>query len=242
LPARKNKALRAVSRDSHLPASQRKSGSEKEPKANIAHAKMTTSVASKTRDVRNETGVRRSQPTVAWLASLSVLREFGVLAVFALFTAILTWPYVIRMRDVVVDTGDPYLITWIMWWDYHQTFTSPLHLFDANVFYPLKYSLAFSENSYGIAMLFFPLYALGVAPLTVHAIAMFLGFVFCGYGAFRLGRTLTGSVAVGWVAGIVFAFVPFFSRPGYLLFLKPWCCSCAGAAGLGPSGSGLRFS
>lgn len=196
----------------------------KEPKANIAHAKMTTSVASETRDLPDETSEKRPRSRLARLASLSVVREFGVIFVFALFTTILTWPYVTRLRDVVVDTGDPYLITWIMWWDYHQTFTNPLHLFDANVFYPLKYTLAFSENSYGIAVLFFPLYALGVAPLTVHAIAMFLGFVFCGYGAFRLGRTLTGSVAVGWVAGVVFAFVPYrFNQMSQVAYLfSPW--------------------
>ena len=185
---------------------------------------MTTWVAAETLDYRDDSSQERARSRLARLASLRLVRELGVIFVFCLFTAILTWPYVIRMRDVVVDTGDPYLITWIMWWDYHQTFTNPLHLFDANVFYPLKYSLAFSENSYGIAVLFFPLYALGVAPLTVHAIAMFLGFVFCGYGAFRLGRTLTGSVAVGWVAGIVFAFVPYrFNQMSQVAYLfSPW--------------------
>ena len=35
--------------------------------------------------------------------------------------------------------------------------------------------------------------ALGAQPLTVHAVAMFFGFATCGYGAFRLARTLTGS-------------------------------------------------
>lgn len=185
---------------------------------------MTTSVASQTRDLRDETSKKRPPSRLARLASLSVVREFGVILVFCLFTAILTWPYVMHLRDVVVDKGDPYLITWIMWWDYHQTFTHPFQLFHTNIFYPLKYTLAFSENSYGIALLFFPLYALGMAPLTVHAIAMFLGFVFCGYGAFRLGRTLTGSVGVGWVAGIVFAFVPYrFNQMSQVAYLfSPW--------------------
>jgi hypothetical protein len=136
-------------------------------------------------------------------------RELLVFATFCLFTAILTWPYVTRLRDAVVDPGDPYLISWILWWDYHQTFTDPLNLFHSNLFYPLRYTLAFSEHSYGIALFFFPLYALGVPPLTVHAVAMFFGFVTCGYGAFRLARTLTGSNGVAWVAGIIFAFVPF---------------------------------
>ena len=138
-----------------------------------------------------------------------VAHEFLVLLAFCLFTAVLSWPYVARLRDAVIDEGDPYLIAWIIWWDYHATFTDPLNLFHANIFYPYRYTLAFSEHSYGIAMLFFPLFAVGLRPLTVHAIAMFFGFVFCGYGAFRLARTLTGSEAVGWVAGIIFAFVPY---------------------------------
>ncbi|MBA2501889.1 MAG: hypothetical protein H0V27_03325 [Pyrinomonadaceae bacterium] len=35
----------------------------------------------------------------------------------------------------------------------------PLHLFHANIFFPYRYTLAFSENDYGIAMLFFSLSA-----------------------------------------------------------------------------------
>jgi hypothetical protein len=136
-------------------------------------------------------------------------REVLIFLVFCLFTAVLTWPYVTCLRDAVVDAGDPYLVSWILWWDFHQTFTDPLHLFHANLFYPLRYTLAFSEHSYGISLLFFPLYALGARPLTVYAVALFLGFATCGYGGFRLGRTLTGSTATAWIAGIIFAFVPF---------------------------------
>jgi hypothetical protein len=137
------------------------------------------------------------------------LHDLFVVLAFCALTAALTWPYVNYLRDVVADPGDPYLVSWILWWDYHQTFKDPLNLFHANLFYPLRYTLAFSEHCYGIAFLFFPLFALGFRPLTVHAVAMFLGFALCGYSAFRLARTLTGSQAAGWVTGIVFAFVPF---------------------------------
>lgn len=146
----------------------------------------------------------------AGLPSLRRLaREVSIFFAFFLFTSVVTWPYVTQLRDGVVDPGDPYLISWILWWDYHQTFTDPLNLFHSNLFYPLRYTLAFSEHSYGISLLFFPLFALGARPLTVYSVAMFFGFVTCGYGAFRLARTLTGSNGAGWVAGIIFAFVPF---------------------------------
>jgi hypothetical protein len=149
-----------------------------------------------------------------------VARELLVFLAFCCFTALMTWPYVTRLRDAVVDPGDPYLISWILWWDYHQTFTDPLHLFHANLFYPLRYTLAFSEHSYGISLLFFPLFALGARPLTVHAVAMFFGFATCGYGAFRLARTLTGSNGAAWIAGIIFAFVPFrFGMMSHLAYL-----------------------
>ncbi|HEX8489697.1 MAG TPA: hypothetical protein VF626_01655, partial [Chthoniobacterales bacterium] len=139
----------------------------------------------------------------------ALAREVFVFLAFCFFTALVTWPYVTCLRDAVADPGDPYLVSWILWWDYHQTFTDPLNLFHSNLFYPFRYTLAFSEHCYGIALLFFPLFALGAQPLTVHAVAIFLGFAACGYGAFRLARTLTGSTGAGWIAGIIFAFVPF---------------------------------
>jgi hypothetical protein len=138
-----------------------------------------------------------------------LIRELLTIFVFCLLTAQQTWPYVTRLRDAVVDPGDPYLVAWILWWDFHQTFSDPLNLFHSNLFYPLRYTLAFSEHCYGLALPFFPLFALGARPLTVHAVALFLGFALCGYGAFRLSRTLNGSVGAAWAAGIVFAFVPY---------------------------------
>jgi len=150
----------------------------------------------------------------------SILREALVFLTFCLFTAALTWPYVMHWRNAVMDAGDPYLVSWILWWDYHQTFTDPLNLFHANLFYPLRYTLAFSEHCYGISLLFFPLYVLGARPLTVHTVAMFFGFATCGYAAFRLARTLTGSKGAGWIAGIIFAFVPYrFGMMSHLPYL-----------------------
>src|SRR5471030_2832023 len=136
-----------------------------------------------------------------------VVSEILLFLAFLGLTVAMTWPWVLHVRDHSSDPGDPYLNSWIMWWDFHQTFHDPLHLFHGNIFFPLKYSLAFSEHNYGIALLFFPLYALGIRPLTVQGLATLLGFASSGYGAFRLGRTLTGSAGAGWVTGIGFAFV-----------------------------------
>ena len=168
----------------------------------------------KTDEIVKETKGRRAlvaqgRRALALVARRPAVRELLVVVAFCLITALMTWPWVLHLRDAVADNGDPYMIAWTLWWDYHQTFNDPLHLFQANVFYPYQYTLAFSENDYGISLLFFPLFAAGVRTLTVHSVATFLGFAFCGYAAFRLARTLTGSTGAGWVAGVVFAFIPF---------------------------------
>src|ERR687894_377497 len=168
--------------------------------ANTSHLKMPSALAA----------VRRARP----------VREAAVLLAFCLLTALMTWPWVLHLRDAVADAGDPYMIAWTLWWDYHQTLNDPLNLFHANVFYPYKYTLAFSEHDYGIALLFFPLFAVGVRPLTVHSLATFFAFVLSGYGAFRLARTLTASYGAAWVAGVAFAFIPYrFQRLPHLHYI-----------------------
>ncbi|HLL16686.1 MAG TPA: hypothetical protein VK388_16630 [Pyrinomonadaceae bacterium] len=154
------------------------------------------------------------------IAQRPVLRECAIFLVFIALAALMTWPWLRHPLDTVSDLGDPYNIAYTLWWDYHQTFRDPLRLFDATIFYPYRDTLAFSEHDYGIALLFFPLFALGVRPLTVHSLATFFAFVLSGYGAFRLARTLTGSYGAAWVAGVAFAFIPYrFQRLPHLHYI-----------------------
>src|SRR5258706_10167539 len=98
----------------------------------------------------------------------------------------MTWPLATALDRAVAYPGDPFINTWILDWDWYATWHQPLHLFQANAFYPAKDSLAFSENLYGIALLLFPLRALGADALTAHNVAVLLGFAFSGFAAFLL--------------------------------------------------------
>ena len=161
-----------------------------------------------------------SRSIFAAIAAHPFLRELCVLFAFALLTIVMTWPWARHWRDTVTDLGDPYTIGYTLWWDYHATFNQPTRLFDATIFYPYRDTLAFSEHDYGIALLFFPLFAAGVAPLTVHSLATMAAFAFSAYGAFRLTRTLTGSTSAAWIAGIAFGFVPYrFHRMPHLHYI-----------------------
>ncbi len=147
--------------------------------------------------------------------------EIGVALGFLVLTVVMTWPWAPRVRDAVVGPGDSYFNAWTLWWDWHQTLHDPLRLFDANIFFPYRLTLAFSENNYGIAAPLFPLFALGLRPLTVHGLAVLGGFALCGYAGFRLGRTLTGSTPAAWATGIAFAFSPYrFHNLTHLAYLS----------------------
>jgi hypothetical protein len=141
----------------------------------------------------------RQPPTANWIAAL----------LFIALSVAFTWPLAPNLDRAVADPGDPLINIWILDWDWWATLHQPLSLFHANVFYPARYTLALSENLYGVAVLLFPLRALGVGPVAAYNVAMLAGFAFCGFAAYLLGFRLTRSFEAGMAAGVFYAFVPF---------------------------------
>ncbi len=129
--------------------------------------------------------------------------------VFTLLAIAFTWPLAPNLNRAVADPGDPLINIWILDWDWYATLHQPLSLFHANAFYPAQYSLAFSENLYGLALLLFPLRIAGVGAVAAYNIAMIAGFAFCGFAAYFLAMRLTRCFAAAMAAGVFYAFVPF---------------------------------
>ena len=69
-----------------------------------------------------------------------------MLLVFTALTAVMTYPQALHMHDGVHDDGDPLMVTWMLAWVAHQLPRAPAHLFDANIFYPERNTLAYSET------------------------------------------------------------------------------------------------
>jgi hypothetical protein len=130
-------------------------------------------------------------------------------ALFVALAIVMTWPLTTNLNRAVDGPHDPFLNTWILDWDYYAAFHRPLSLFDANIFYPARHALAYSENLFGIAILLFPLRAAGASPITAHNLAILGGFAFSGLAAYLLGRLVTDSGLAGLTAGVFYAFVPF---------------------------------
>jgi len=121
----------------------------------------------------------------------------------------MTYPQILHMQDGVHDDGDPLMVTWVLAWVAHQMPRAPAHLFDANIFYPERSTLAYSETLIVPGLVVAPLHWLGVGPILIHNLVFLSGFALSGVGVALLVRRLTGNIGASLVAGIVFAFPPY---------------------------------
>ncbi len=126
---------------------------------------------------------------------------------FSLAAVVFTWPLLLRLhRAVPVDTGDPLLNTWIISWGSRTLFTHPLRFFQANIMYPARDVLAYSEHLFSMALLAAPLYWASRNPLLCYNLLLLGGLAFSGLGCYLLVRELTGSRWAAFLSGFLFAF------------------------------------
>jgi hypothetical protein len=139
------------------------------------------------------------------------LKELGlVLLASAVLTAALTYPTAFKLGTVGrVDNGDGKLSIWNVAWVARTLVVDPLHVFDANIFYPHRGTLAYSENNLGAGALAVPVYWATRNPYAAHNFVLLLALVLSTTGAFYLARHLTGDRRAAAISAISFGFCPF---------------------------------
>ena len=90
------------------------------------------------------------------------------LVIFVALTSVMTYPQVFRMSDGVHDPADPLMVTWVLSWIAHQLPLAPARIFDANIFYPERNTLASSETLLVPGLFPAALPWLGAAPSLIH--------------------------------------------------------------------------
>ena len=138
-----------------------------------------------------------------------VWRRGSVVAIFAALTMVMTWPQVLHLGSRATPHQDVYFNMWRLRWFAHALATSPLQLFDANIFFPEKRTLALSDAMFVEGLIATPLNWLGLKPMLMHNLMLLGAIVFSGVAIFALVRYLTGSRGAGLLAGIVFCFAPY---------------------------------
>ncbi|HEY2151535.1 MAG TPA: hypothetical protein VGH34_12045 [Vicinamibacterales bacterium] len=132
-----------------------------------------------------------------------------VALLYCCLTFLLAYPLSRHPGTLVLSNGaDPNLFRWALGWDTHAFVHQPFSIFDANIFYPQRHTLAYSENFIGSAFFAAPiLWLTGNLILATNLVAL-LSCALCGLGGFVLARKLRLSVPAAIVAGVVFGFSP----------------------------------
>jgi hypothetical protein len=108
-----------------------------------------------------------------------------------------------------IDNGDGQFSIWNVAWVARALVVDPLHVFDANIFYPHRWTLAYSEPNLGEGALAVPIYWLTRNPYTAHNLVLLSSFVMSGTATYYLVRYLTADRRAAVVAAIGFAYCPF---------------------------------
>ena len=124
---------------------------------------------------------------------------FGVAALF---------PQLVAM-DSVPDLGDPLFSMWRIGWVNRQLLGDPRPLFDANIFYPERLTLTYSDAMLLPALFAAPLLALGIPPVITYNLLMLSGFLFSGVATYVLVSRLTGSPRAAFIAAVIYGFYPY---------------------------------
>src|SRR2546423_9976555 len=131
------------------------------------------------------------------------------------------WPLPLHMgRDVARDLGDPLPQAWQVAWDGHALLHQPLDFFQANVFWPLNNSLAFSGALSGCA----PAGIIGGGPhaaIARYDLLFLFAYALAFLGAYLLARELLAGRVGALVAGAAFAYAPWrLEQDGHLHVLS----------------------
>lgn len=145
-----------------------------------------------------------------WRGNNHLLMTAIVIVFFAMVALLFTRPLITQGGTATVKhVSDPQFQAWTLAWDLHAIKTSPLDLFNANILYPNKYTLAYSDHQITNALLAAPV--IGVTGNVMQATNYVLIFQFflCALGAYCLAIRLTGSRMGGIVAGIAYSYAPY---------------------------------
>ena len=138
-------------------------------------------------------------------------RELLLASLVAVVLAVLhTWPLGLDLSDhfPAIGYGDPYITSWWIAWDGYALLHQPLNFFDANVFWPLKDTLAMSDATIGYTP--FALIGSGaVAAVVRYNLLIIFSYALGFVGTYLLARELKVSPAAAAVAGAIFAYAPF---------------------------------
>ena len=124
---------------------------------------------------------------------------------------VMTWPLASGLGRLGRTTNmDGLYGIWNVGWVSRTIVSDPASLFDANIFYPHRNTLAYSEANILAGIVGLPAWLLTHNAYAAHNSAVLFAFASTFLGTWLLARRLSGRTDVSIVAAILFAFCPYF--------------------------------
>src|SRR5262245_34270804 len=121
------------------------------------------------------------------------VRTLFVCAGAAALTVLMTWPLATGIDHLgrTQNSGDARFSVWNVAWVAQALTTDPARVFDANIFYPHRRTLAYSELNLAAGVLAAPVWSLTKNPNTSHNAVVLFTFAASFVCAWLLARRLT---------------------------------------------------
>jgi hypothetical protein len=152
---------------------------------------------------RDAGGPEPGRPVPARTALLAMLPLW--LAVTFLLQGDLVWRFGSAIWGADLDGS---FSVWDLAWTFHALTTNPARLFDANIYYPARDTLALSDHRAADQLFFAPAYALSGSPIVAFNSVMTAQFVLTAVAVSLLAHRLFGSWRAAMLAGAMVAFSP----------------------------------
>jgi hypothetical protein len=130
-------------------------------------------------------------------------------AIGVIFTVFVTWPQAVHLSTHVAAHQDAYFSLWRLEWIAHALRTDPRTLFDGNIFYPTRNTLAYSDAMLLEGLIGAPLLWAGVSPFVVYNLLLLSAIASSGVAMFVLVRRLTGSIPGAVLSAAIFTMAPY---------------------------------
>jgi hypothetical protein len=147
----------------------------------------------------------------------------AVIAAYSLLTVVFTYPQIAHLADAIGPHHDALFSIWRMSWIAHALASDPGNLLNANIFWPERHTLLYSDAMLLPGLLAAPALWAGARPVVVYNISLLATFVLCASAMYAFVRTRTATAPAATDAGIIFAFMPFrFGHYSHLEILSAW--------------------
>lgn len=132
-----------------------------------------------------------------------------VILFFIVYSGIVLHPRTVDMKGKIHAGPDPKTIMWAMTWDHRQLLRDPLNLYRANIYYPHKQALAFSDTELVPALTTLPFRLFINEPTVLFNLAYWIAFILSGLLMYKFVQLITGNHLIGIIAGIFFSLSPY---------------------------------